>query len=299
MLNSKKIQSFLNNYVNIHFRSVQNRQYCRNLSLLKRIMSIYYRHTIADHLEHLLRRARERIFGLDRSVFAKTIQYYREVKGQNISVGMALSRALNKKEHKQAWFVRSRKTIDDIMNFYQEVEIYLFRQPYLKRFGGFKWYRYLVNHKSNPLILEYGCGTADLTEWLLKKYPNCKYTVADIPSKTLDFVKWKKNKYKYNYEILTIGKGKNGIPIKQNYDLIVCQNVLEHTINPLDIASAFIDHLANCGVLIIDFINAPGGENLDIAVKYREMVKSFLKHNFYVIKAIDEPYGNNGIYVKC
>ena len=52
-------------------------------------------------------------------------------------------------------------------------------------------------------------------------------------------MKWKKDYYKYQYEILEIGKGKEGIPLEKNYDLIICQDVLEHTPNPLEIVESF------------------------------------------------------------
>ena len=52
------------------------------------------------------------------------------------------------------------------------------------------------------------------------------------------------------------------------------------------------------GVLVIDFLNAPGGENLQAAIGQRESVKQFLKETLIALKAIDEPSGNNGLYVK-
>ncbi len=184
------------------------------------------------------------------------------------------------------------------MHFYKEVDIYPFRQPYLKRFGGFRWYRKLVNHFEYPSILEYGCGSAVLAEYLIRKYPNAKYIVADIPSVTLEFIKWKKKKYNQNYEILEIGNGKEGIPLSNHYDLIICQDVLEHTPNPLDIVKSFVQHLSVLGVLVIDFIIAPGGENLNEALNQREDVKSYLKDNLISVVAIDDDTHCRGCYYK-
>lgn len=268
-----------------------------NNKILQNIKSVYYKKTIPDRLERRYRTIKEKIFGIDYTCFEKTIKYYEEVKGQTISHSEAYLRALNKKKHKDAWFIRERKNIEDIMHFYQEIDIYPFRQPYLKRLGGYRWYIHLVDHIDRPSILEYGCGSAVLTEWLIEKFPNCNYTVADIPSVTLEFVKWKKKKYRYGYTILTIGSGQEGIPLKDNYDLIICQDVLEHTPNPLDIVNSFINYLSPGGVLITDFINNPGGENLESAIGERETVKKILKENLIVLKAIDDS-GNTGLYVK-
>lgn len=233
-----------------------------NHRLIRSVLSSYGRSKcLSDVLEFSLSHVRERIFGIDYSIFDKTIRYYSEVKGVQVSKEEALLRALNKAQHKQAWFNSDRNTLEDKMHFYLEVDVYPFRQPYIKRHPGFRWYRNLVKHLRLPSILEYGCGSAVLTEYLISKYPawNVSYTVADIPSVTLDFVKWKKVTYGYPYEILTIGMGKEGIPLVNTYDLIICQDVLEHTPNPLDIVTSFVEHLSPGGVLVVDFIDAPGG----------------------------------------
>lgn len=266
---------------------------------IKSVMSSYGKlRCPADILEYLISRGKEKIFGIDYSIFDKTISYYDEVKGEIISKEDALARALNKKEHKDAWHKRNRNTVQEKMHFYKEVDIYLFRQPYLKRHGGFRWYRQLIKHIHNPSVLEYGCGSAVLTEYLLDKYPDLSYTVADIPSNTLDFVRWKQKKYNYPYKTLTIGPGKSGIPLVSTYSLIICQDVLEHTPNPLEIVTAFVEHLAPGGVLVLDFLKGSGGENLVEAREQRESVKLYLKRNLIPLKAIDEPRGNNGLYAK-
>lgn len=270
-----------------------------NHQVVDKIKTTYLRQgNIADKLEQLQKRMREELIGFNYSIFDATIRYYRDVKGELISHQDALARALSKEMHKSAWYKSERKSLDEIMHFYQEVDIYPFRQPYNYRLGGFRYLKELVWHKKSPLVLEYGCGSAVLTEYLLARYPELTYTVADIPSTTLEFVKWKKKTYEYPYAILTIGKGKNGIPLKSYYDLIICKDVLEHTPNPLEITSAFCDYLAPGGVLVIDFINAPGGENLQQAVDEREEVKKILRDRLIALKAIDMPQGNDGLYMK-
>jgi 2-polyprenyl-3-methyl-5-hydroxy-6-metoxy-1,4-benzoquinol methylase len=198
--------------------------------LLRSIKSSYGpKSSAADVTEVSLRKLREAAVGIDYSIFDKTIRYYEETKGQRISRQEAASKALNKAEHKHTWFKYDRKTPEQKMRFYEEVHVYPFRQPYNKRFGGFRWYRHLVSHAKEPSILEYGCGSAVLSEYLIDKFPRLRLSVADIPSVTLDFVKWKKTTYGYPYNVLTIAPGKEGIPLSGRYDLIVCEDVLEHT----------------------------------------------------------------------
>ena len=267
---------------------------------LKSIEHAFYPryYPLADHLERLVRCARERLLGVDLSIFDPTIRFYAEVKGQPFTPREALARALDKQRHKAAWHERERTSVEDIMRFYTEVDVYPFRQPYLQRFGGHRWHGRLVQHIDRPRVLEYGCGSAVLTEYLLAKYPSFRFSVADIPSTTQAFVRWKKDTYDYPYTILTIGPGKEGIPLAQPYDLIICKDVLEHTPNPFEIVSAFVEHLSPGGVLLIDYINSTKGENLAAAAEQREDVKALLKRTLIPLKAIDEPRGKEGLYVK-
>lgn len=270
-----------------------------NEALYRRLEIIYRRkHTLRDWVEKAGRRLRERLRGVDCRIFEPTIRFYREVYGQHFSPQAALQRALDKHAHKAGWANRPRKSLEDKLHFYQEVHVYPFRQPYNKRFGGYRWCRELVRHRPQPVILEYGCGSAVWTEYLLQRFPECQYVVADIPSVTLEFVLWKKRTYGFPYEVLTIGPGKEGIPLNRHYDLIVCQDVLEHTPNPLEIATAFVEHLSMEGVLLVDFLNAPGGENLAESVEQREAVKALFKTRLIPIKAIDDGGKVDGLYVK-
>lgn len=266
--------------------------------LLSEIRAAYQRPTLADRFETAYRSARERLLGVDKRIFDHTIRYYHEAKGVTMTREEALQRALDKQRHKDLWFRRDRGSIDEIRQFYQEADVYPFRQPFNKRRGGYRWYLDLVQHVPRPSILEYGCGSAILTEYLLHHRPDARFSVADIPSTTLEFVKWKQRTLRMPYQILTIGEGPDGIPLRADYDLIICQDVLEHTPNPLEIVTAFADHLTEGGVLILDFLNAPGGENLTAAVEQREAVKDLLRTRLRALKAIDDDGGNNGLYVR-
>jgi 2-polyprenyl-3-methyl-5-hydroxy-6-metoxy-1,4-benzoquinol methylase len=269
-----------------------------NKNVLKSIKSVYRQKTTADIFEKIYIRCKERIAGLDYSVFDKTILYYEKEKNEKVSYEQALKRALDKRKHKDSWYLKERSSAEAYMQFYEEVDIYPFMQPYLRRFGGWRWYTRLVKHIDKPSILEYGAGSAVLTEYLIEKCPGFNYTIADIPSATLDFVKWKKREFNYPYNILTIGSGKDGIPLREDFDLIICKNVLEHTPNPLEIIQAFIEHLSPGGVLLVDFFSGAGGENLQEASDQREAVKQILKENLISLKVIDENKRNDGLYVK-
>jgi len=263
------------------------------------ILSAYRkRSNLADVAEYCLRRGRERILGVDLSIFDKTIEFYAEVYGQQITRREALSRALDKAQLKDAWFRSPRDSVESKMRFYEEIHHYPFVQPYIYRLGGYRWYGNMVKHLNCPSILEYGCGSAVLTEYLVGKFPHATFTVADIPSVTLEFVKWKKQKLGLPYIVLTIGSGSAGIPLVDLYDLIICEDVLEHTPNPLEIVQAFARHLNPGGVLVVNFLVGRGGYNLLEAADQRDSVKEFLAESLVPLKAIDVPHGNEGLYAK-
>lgn len=265
----------------------------------RRIESVYRFKSAQDLFDKVWNRIRERLLGVDCTIFDRTIAYYSEEFRQEVSCQEAVRRALDKPRHKAAWYDQERGSVAEIRHFYREIDVYPFRQPFLKRFGGFRWYGRLVDHIEKPRVLEYGCGSAILTEYLLVHYSDYMFTVADIPSVTLDFVEWKKNRYDLPYSILEIGDEGVEVLNQREYDLIICQDVLEHTHDPVEIVTGFAEHLSEGGVLVVDFVDDPGGENLIQASLAREDVKRFLKRNLHALKAIDEPVGVDGLYVKA
>jgi 2-polyprenyl-3-methyl-5-hydroxy-6-metoxy-1,4-benzoquinol methylase len=55
----------------------------------------------------------------------------------------------------------------------------------------------------------------------------------------IEFTVWRMQKRKHSVGIVTLDSFK---PIKKNYDLITCIDVLEHLINPLEMLTQFRDH---------------------------------------------------------
>ena len=51
--------------------------------------------------------------------------------------------------------------------------------------------------------------------------------------------------------------------------MITCLDVLEHVVNPLQVVRHVVEHLKPGGALYVNFIEAPGGENLVEAAAQR------------------------------
>ncbi len=263
-----------------------------------RLAHLFRHRTLLDRLERASRLAREKALGVDLSIFAETRAYLRQERGVAVSPEEALNKAMDKHGYKGVWESRPRDSVQDAMEYYREFDTYLFRHPYMKRHGGYRWYLKLVEAVPSPSILEYGCGAASLTEWLMTWHPQALFTIADIPSRTLDFVKWKKAHLSRPYQVVTLPTHSDEIPLSGFFDLIICQDVLEHTPNPLHIVTTFHQHLAPGGVLLLDFLDAVGGPNLAQAGRERTAVKEYLARELKAVKSIDENGTNSGLYYR-
>src|SRR5205823_1670804 len=107
---------------------------------------------------------------------------------------------------------------------------------------------------------EYGCGVAPVTAWLRSRFPRWRFTLVDLPTPTLAFARWRFRRFP-NVELEEPGLGAD-LPLTRAYDVITCLDVLEHVINPLEVVRHLVDHLKPGGELRLNFIDAPGGENL-------------------------------------
>lgn len=194
--------------------------------------------------------------------------------------------------HKEAWYTRERRTEHDIQMFYAEDKRYLFTLPMHYRVST--WHFVVHMLPSGGRILEYGCGTADMTEWLLKRYPppRFEYTVADLAvASTLPFVR-----YRFRGQpvtILEIGLGEDRLPLRTNYDFVTCVEVLEHCVNPLKIVEHLYGHLTSGGILYLTYPvdraqleSGHNSENLTSSAQQRDAVIDFLERNCVALKSV-------------
>jgi 2-polyprenyl-3-methyl-5-hydroxy-6-metoxy-1,4-benzoquinol methylase len=132
-----------------------------------------------------------------------------------------------------------------------------------------------LDYKEGQRILDYGCGVSSFTKWALK-HGKFDITLAEIDSPMLDFCKWRYGK-RVSYR--KIGLGKKGLPLKENYDIILCLDVLEHVWNPLDVVKHLCSHLNMQGKLVETYIDNSSGSNLIKANRERPYVLNYLGKN--------------------
>lgn len=134
-------------------------------------------------------------------------------------------------------------------------------------------------------ILEYGCGTAPITQGLLKyqSHRNYEFTIADILQINFLYALYSIGRYK-NVKSITMGPYENSIKKPNYYDVIFCFTVFEHLPNPLEVAKGFYESLKPGGLLIFDFIKGEGkGLDTQKAIKERKAVLEYIEKNFKII----------------
>jgi len=84
---------------------------------------------------------------------------------------------------------------------------------------------------------DYGCGAGKTAVHLGEK--GISVDICEMDPLLRDFTTWRMQKRKFSIGIVSLDSFK---PIKKNYDLITCIDVLEHMINPLEMLTQFREH---------------------------------------------------------
>ncbi len=195
--------------------------------------------------------------GLNRRWFKELSVYYRHMAIQEFWVRYTLGRM----DAATLWERKPRTTETDYRSFYAETDYWVLRQMYHSRNECYHVLaRSMRRGGREGDFCEYGCGVAPITAWLRPRFPRWRYTLVDLPSPMLEFVRWRFRDHP-KVETKSPGLGAD-LPLSRDYDLITCMDVLEHVINPLEVVRHLTEHLKPGGTLHLNFIHAPGGENL-------------------------------------
>lgn len=166
-----------------------------------------------------------------------------------------------REEAKKLWGRRPRLGEADYRAFYAETDYFVLRQMYYHRNDSFHAVATAIRRAGRRgAFCEYGCGVAPLTAFLRPRFPDWRYTLVDLPTPTLEFARWRFRAHA-NVEFREPGFGSD-LPLSSAYDVITCLDVLEHIVNPLQVARHLIEHLAPGGTLFVNFVDDAGDENL-------------------------------------
>lgn len=221
---------------------------------------------MAGRRDYLCRRRRQVLdrLGLNRGWFRELSAYYRTMTIQEFWVRYTLGRM----DAATLWERKPRTSESDYRSFYSETDYFVLRQMYHSRNECY----HVLADSMRPAgatgdFCEYGCGVAPITAWLRPRFPRWRYTLVDLPTPMLEFARWRFRGLP-TVETREPGLGAD-LPLTREYDVITCMDVLEHVINPLQVVRHLAAHLKPHGVLHVNFIHAPGGENLVESARQR------------------------------
>ncbi|MEK7124170.1 MAG: methyltransferase domain-containing protein [Patescibacteria group bacterium] len=129
--------------------------------------------------------------------------------------------------------------------FYKNTPFYIFELAFWHMKIYQKIFRSKILDLSHGRVLDFGGGIGDLSLALANKGYQVDY--ADVNGETLNFAKYLFSKSESNIKIIDLSKEK----IKENYDTIICIDVIEHLNNQQETLGILSKHLNQNGRLII------------------------------------------------
>jgi len=129
---------------------------------------------------------------------------------------------------------------DDPLAFYRESDLYIFDlteyQSRLNEVGIHQWFVEKIMNNQWKTMLDYGGGIGEYT--LIASKLGIKVDFLEVAgSKTLDYAKWRFNKYDIRPTIFD-----ENHKIDKKYDLIIAMDVLEHMSSPQPLIKDFASH---------------------------------------------------------
>jgi 2-polyprenyl-3-methyl-5-hydroxy-6-metoxy-1,4-benzoquinol methylase len=146
------------------------------------------------------------------------------------------------KPYSDKWHSKSRKTDKQVREFYEDNDFSIYRQAWYR--NNSEWETFTDHITPIDKVLDYGCGIAQPLQCFIDKSPRPDITLADVPSTTFKYAKWR---YGDTAKYITI---KNNHPLKEKYDWIICMDVLEHIPKAYKVFKHLFKHLKPGGNLI-------------------------------------------------
>jgi len=157
------------------------------------------------------------------------------------------------------------------------------------------FYRYLP---AKGRILEYGCGVAPFTTGMLRYFPSKKlnYDLTDILQINFLYAIHRLGELP-NVECTIMYSNDNTVK-EIGYQAIICQAVLEHLPNPVEVVKSFYEALDDNGILVFDYIKGDGtGLDSQQSQAERPETLDFIKTHFTILKGSIDPQNSVGLCV--
>lgn len=192
-------------------------------------------------------------------------------------------------------------TKESVFNSYNEAsEMYSLRQLMgrpqkfdneLKIFDFMK-----KNLSANSIVLDYGCCVGDFS--ILFSKMGYKVISVDLDIPTFSFAKRRFKNRKLDIETFSVHYDMIPPVLNNKVDFIFCRDVLEHTVNPIEVLQFFYDNLNVGGYMYLSTMNPGdkiyiGAEHLEKTIKLSDTksYKDFFEDHFVITDM-------HGLYIK-
>lgn len=175
----------------------------------------------------------------------------------------------------QAWDKTNPKTERDILQFYAETTAYIYADirwnvmdpsKYNSRFVLLDFCKEQQIHE----ILDYGASVGEYCIFLAQNGFRVAY--CDVYGKTWKFAEWR-----FKIRNLDICMLKVADTLSEQYDLIICTDVLEHVKNPPALLRKLYAALKPSGFLVATWCFTGGGKHLEENEKYATTIFEILE----------------------
>ena len=145
------------------------------------------------------------------------------------------------------WNRKSPQDSHEIEKFYKETENYIFELACWHRSLQRKYLTKMAvdicKQSKIHTILDFGCGIGQ--DGISLAEAGFKVTLSDLPGKTFDFAKWRAERRGSNIEFA------NSDELAEEYDAILCFDVLEHLLEPKQTVKYLHKYLKDHGILLV------------------------------------------------
>jgi SAM-dependent methyltransferase len=201
-------------------------------------------------------------------------------------------KAVSGRNFEELWDMKSRETIQEKMDFYKDIGSWqVFRQcNYRHDFNyGKLYFPYLSKNSS---IVEYGCGVAPLTNYIIEHANyldiTCmSFSLVDVAGEHLEFAKWRLHKKAPNvcFDFHEITSDYMIPKFNRKFDIICIMDVFEHLPNPLEVMTNLWEHSNfNCFLVETWREGKSGGPDLLEAEEQRNSTLQFINEHYNKIK---------------
>ena len=172
--------------------------------------------------------------------------------------------------YEEVWGSRLRDTPGQQVRFWEDLGSWpVFRQVRRRRYGA--WPRLLGDLPEAGTLLEYGCGIAPLTWWLVRRRRDFRAVLVDVPGQALEFALWRLVRLGPGISVRAVMVTDAAPPKLPPSDVAAVLEVLEHVPSPLVAMEAVLSSLRPKGILWEDFFaHAGDGSPADLPSAARE-----------------------------